>query len=578
MIHCMVNGVSIEAAEGSTILDVVDQLDVSIPTLCHMDLDPFCFENKPSSCRLCMVEVKGRPKLCTACSEEVTEGMEVWTNSMRAVSSRRMNLELLLSDHPKDCLTCPKNLDCELQSLAREMGITHMEYPGEKKQHASDASSCAIFRNPNKCVMCRRCEAMCNEVQTVGALSGLDRGFDAVVGTAFKMPLNETSCTFCGQCVAVCPTAALVEADATTEVWQAIRNPSKHVVVQVAPAIRVSIGELFGMKPGQDVTGELVTALRTMGFDTVFDTDFSADLTIMEEASELIHRLQTGKNLPIITSCCPAWIRFIEANFPDMLELPSTCRSPQIMMGSVVKMYYAERMHINPKDIVMVSIMPCTAKKEEARRSELSNNGMQNVDIVLSTRELGRMIKWFGMDFPNLPESTFDSIMGESTGAGAIFGTTGGVMEAALRTAAEWVGGESLEELEFHDLRGVEGIREADIQIADRKLHIGIVHGLGNARKLMEGIRKHELHFDAVEVMACPGGCIGGGGQPYHHGKSEILLARQRAMYEVDRSKPIRKSHENPMIQEIYSHYLGNPCGNKAHKLLHTTFEERELI
>lgn len=578
MVNCVINDKKLKVSEGTTILEAARQIGVDIPTLCHMKLDNFNYENKPSSCRICMVEVEGRPKLCTACSEEITEGMVIRTDTPRAVQARKINLELLLSNHPKDCLVCPKNLNCELQALAEKMGIREIAYKGEKMQHHIDSSSNSIFRNPNKCVMCRRCETMCNEVQTVGTLSGLNRGFNAIVAPAFNIPLGESSCTFCGQCVAVCPTGALVEIDATQKVFDAIRNPKKHVVVQVAPAIRVALGELFNMEPGKVTTGKLVTALRKLGFDVIFDTDFSADLTVIEEASELVDRIKNNKTLPMLTSCCPAWVRFIEMNFPEMLDIPSTCKSPQIMMGTMVKTYYSNKTGIPAKDIVMVSIMPCTAKKAEAARDELGTKELRDVDYVLSTRELGRMIKLFGIDFNNLEEGNFDNLMGQSSGAGTIFGTTGGVIEAAVRTAGEWLSGQSLGKIEFQELRGLKGIREAEINIGDLNLKIGIAHGLGNARKLLEGIKSKKYKFDAIEIMACPGGCIGGGGQPYHHGHSEILLKRQEALYEIDRNKKIRKAHENPMIKEIYETYLGKPYGERAHELLHTTYVPREKI
>lgn len=578
MVNCVINDKKLKVSEGTTILEAARQIGVDIPTLCHMKLDNFNYENKPSSCRICMVEVEGRPKLCTACSEEITEGMVIRTDTPRAVQARKINLELLLSNHPKDCLVCPKNLNCELQALAEKMGIREIAYKGERMQHHIDSSSNSIFRNPNKCVMCRRCETMCNEVQTVGTLSGLNRGFNAIVAPAFNIPLGESSCTFCGQCVAVCPTGALVEIDATQKVFDAIRNPKKHVVVQVAPAIRVALGELFNMEPGKVTTGKLVTALRKLGFDVIFDTDFSADLTVIEEASELVDRIKNNKTLPMLTSCCPAWVRFIEMNFPEMLDIPSTCKSPQIMMGTMVKTYYSNKTGIPAKDIVMVSIMPCTAKKAEAARDELGTKELRDVDYVLSTRELGRMIKLFGIDFNNLEEGKFDNLMGQSSGAGTIFGTTGGVIEAAVRTAGEWLSGQSLGKIEFQELRGLKGIREAEINIGDLNLKIGIAHGLGNARKLLEGIKSKKYKFDAIEIMACPGGCIGGGGQPYHHGHSEILLKRQEALYEIDRNKKIRKAHENPMIKEIYETYLGKPYGERAHELLHTTYVPREKI
>lgn len=578
MINCVINDKKLQVKEGTTILEAAKEVGIEIPTLCHMKLPNFNYENKPSSCRICMVEVVGRPKLCTACSEEITDGMVIKTDTVKAVEARKINLELLLSNHPKDCLVCPKNLNCELQYLAEKMGIREIAYKGEKALHNVDFSSDSIYRNPNKCVMCRRCETMCNEVQTVGTLGGINRGFKAIVSPAFNLPLKDSSCTFCGQCVAVCPTGAIVEVDATRKVFNEIKNPKKHVVVQVAPSIRVAIGELFGMEAGQVTTGKLVTALRKLGFDVVFDTDFSADLTIMEEASELVDRIKNNKTMPILTSCCPAWVRFIEMNYPDMLDIPSSCKSPQMMMGSMVKSYYAEKTGISPKDIVMVSVMPCTAKKAEANREELGGDSVKDVDYVLSTRELGRMINLYGINFHDLEEGEFDQIMGESSGAGTIFGTTGGVIEAAIRSASEWLTGEELKKIEFQELRGLKGIRSADVDIGDMTLKVGIAHGLGNARALLDGIKDGTYNFDAIEIMACPGGCIGGGGQPYHHGKEETLLKRQKALYDIDKNKKIRKAHENPMIKKIYDEYLGEPYGEKAHKLLHTSYQAKEKI
>ncbi|MDO5714971.1 MAG: NADH-dependent [FeFe] hydrogenase, group A6 [Tissierellia bacterium] len=578
MIKCYINDREVTVPKGSTILDAAKKIGIEIPTLCHMNLNDFGYENIPSACRICMVEVEGRPVLCTACSEKVTEGMVIRTDSRRAVMARKINLELLLSNHPKDCLVCSKNLNCELQSLSESMGIREIPFKGEKMQHHVDASSRAIYRNPNKCVMCRRCEMMCNTVQTVGTLSAIYRGFDAIVSPAFNIPLADSSCTFCGQCAAACPTGAIVEIDESMKVLNALSNPNKHVIVQVAPAIRVAIGEIFGLDPGVISTKKLVTALRRIGFDRVFDTNFSADLTIMEEASELVHRIKNNGRLPMLTSCCPAWVRFIEYNFPSMLDIPSSCKSPQIMMGTMVKTYYAEKNNMDPKDIVMVSIMPCTAKKAEAARSELGSEGLQDVDIVMSTRELGRLIKMYGIDFINLPDSDFDQLMGECTGAGAIFGTTGGVIEAAVRTAYEWITGEELKQLDFKQLRGFEGIRSSSVQIGNLNLKIGIAHGLGNARKLLTGIQEGIYDFDAIEIMACPGGCVGGGGQPYHHGNSEVIRKRQKALYAIDVHKKYRKSHENPMIKKIYEEYLGEPYGEKAHQLLHTYYIPRERI
>ncbi len=577
-IRVVINGREVFFDKQVTILEAAKSIGIRIPALCHMKLEGTDFENKPASCRVCVVEVEGRRNLVPSCVDKITDNMVIKTNSFRAIHARQANLKLLLSNHPKDCLSCPKNLNCELQDLAEELGIRKNEYEGERMIHNVDEKSAAIVRDPSKCVMCRRCEVMCNEVQTVGVLSAMMRGFEATVTPAFNLALKDSSCVFCGQCAAVCPTGAIVEKDETYKVWAALRNPEKHVVVQVAPAIRVAIGEMFDMEPGSITTGKLVSALKEIGFDSVFDTDFSADLTIMEEASELVHRITNNGRLPMLTSCCPAWVRFIEENFPDMLDVPSTCKSPQMMMGAMVKSYYASERNIDPKDIVMVSIMPCTAKKEEIIREELKNDGLQNVDIVMSTRELGRMIHLFGLDFKNLPESQFDQLMGESTGAAVIFGTTGGVIEAAVRTAYEWITGEELEKVEFEQLRGFEDIRSATVNIGDKKLRIGIAHGLGNSRELLNGVRDGKYDFDVIEIMACPGGCIGGGGQPYHHGDMDILQKRREALYQADREHKLRKSHDNPMIKKLYDDFLGDVYGDKAHKYLHTTYRKREKI
>ncbi|HHT24578.1 MAG TPA: 4Fe-4S binding protein [Clostridiaceae bacterium] len=577
-IKLTINGIETEVEQGSTILEAAKSVGVYIPTLCHLNLDGFEICNEVSSCRVCMVEVEGRPALVTACSEKCAPGMVVRTDSARALNGRRTVLELLLSNHPKDCLVCAKNLDCELQFLAKELNINQIHYEGEMMDYPVDTTSRSLIKDPNKCIMCRRCETMCNEVQTVGVLSALNRGFNAVVSPAFNLDMADTSCTFCGQCVAVCPTGALTEKNEVQKVWRQLNTPGKHVIVQVAPAVRVAIGELFGMEPGSISTGKLVAALRRLGFDAVFDTDWAADLTIMEEASELIHRIQHNGVLPLLTSCCPAWVNFIEHQFPDMLDIPSTSKSPQIMFGAMAKSYYASKMGLNVNDICVVSIMPCIAKKAEAARPELSIGDNSNVDIVISTRELGKMLHEAGVDFKRLADEDFDQLMGESTGASVIFGTTGGVIEAAVRTAYEWVTGETLEDVEFTQLRGLEGIRTASVQMGNITLNIGIAHGLGHARELLEGVRSGKYDLHAIEIMACPGGCIGGGGQPYHHGDVEILRKRQEALYQEDRNKHLRMSHQNPMIQKLYEEYLGEPYGELAHDLLHTTYTAKERI
>ncbi len=578
MVNIKINGQRLQVPENTTVLQAAERVGVHIPTLCHLELKDFGVVSKAASCRVCVVEVKGRQALAPSCAEMVFEGMEVVTDSVKALNARRSNMELLLSNHPFDCLTCAKNLDCELQSLASELNIREISAKGEKMDYPIDNSSQAITVDPNKCVMCRRCETMCNEVQTVGVLSAINRGFKASVSPAFNLPLAETSCTYCGQCVAVCPTAALTERNDIPKVWRALANPNRHVVVQVAPAVRVAIGEMFGLEPGTISTGKVVTALKRLGFDKVFDTNFGADLTIMEEARELAHRIQHGGRLPMLTSCCPAWVKFFEHQFPDLLDIPSTCKSPQTMLGAIAKSYYLEQLDILPRRLKVVSIMPCVAKKAESARSELSKEELLNVDYVLSTREFGHMIKEAGIDFNALKDTEFDSIMGESTGAGAIFGSTGGVIEAATRTAYELITGETLENIDFYQLRGLEGIREATVKIGDLDLKIGIAHGLGNARTLLESIQKGEANYHAIEIMACPGGCIGGGGQPYHHGDQEVLKKRQKAIYEIDRNSPRRKSHENEMVLELYEKYLGDPYGEKAHDLLHTCYVPGEKI
>lgn len=577
-VNVRINGQDLIVDKGTTIHDAAKLVNADIPTLCHLNLEGFGMVNRTASCRVCMVEVVGRQALSPSCSEYVTEGMDIITDSLKAVSARRMNLELLISNHPMECLTCRKNLQCDLQALAKKLGIYDIPFTGEKMSRPLDKSSFALVKDPDKCIMCRRCETMCNEVQTCGILSANSRGFDTFVGPAFNLDMADTSCTFCGQCVAVCPTGSLSEINNMHKVWAALLKHDKHVVVQVAPAVRVAIGEMFDMEPGSITTGQLASAFRRMGFNGVFDTDWAADLTIIEEASELIHRIQHGGKLPILTSCCPAWVRFFEYQFPDMLDIPSTCKSPQIMMGTIIKTYYAEKMNIPPEDILVVSVMPCIAKKAEVQRNELRIGELHDVDWVITTRELGYMLKEAGIDFKTLPDGEFDQILGESTGASVIFGSTGGVIEAAVRTAYEWLTHEELKDVDFKQLRGLEGIRSANVRINDMDLKIGIAHGLGNARKMLEGIRSGELDFHAIEIMACPGGCIGGGGQPYHHGNMDIIKKRQEAIYREDAGKTRRKSHENEMVMKLYREYLGEPYGEKAHELLHTSYTRKKMI
>jgi NADH-quinone oxidoreductase subunit G len=513
-----INNKEIQVEEGTTILQAAKMLGINIPTLCHLNLHDGV-ENKPGSCRVCVVEVEGRRNLAPSCTTLATQGMVVKTNSIKAIKARRTVVELLLSDHPQDCLLCEKNTNCELQKLAADMGINEIKYKGEMSTYNKDSSSYSIVRNLDKCVLCRRCETVCNEIQTVSVLSAMNRGFETVVAPAFGLPMMETNCTFCGQCVSVCPTGALTEVNNTSSVWDVLNDKNKVVIVQTAPAIRAALGEEFHMEDSKAVTGKMVAALRGLGFDKVFDTDFAADLTIMEEASELMNRIQNGGRLPMLTSCCPGWVKFFEHEFPDLLDVPSTCKSPQQMFGAIAKTYYAEKMNIKPEDMVVVSVMPCLAKKYEAARAEMNSD----VDIVISTRELAKMIKEAGIVFSELEDEDFDSIMGESTGAGVIFGVTGGVMEAALRTAYEWITGENLDDVEFTMVRGLDSVKEATIKIKDMEVKAAIASGLGNARKLLNNIREGKADYQIIEIMACPGGCIDGGGQPFIHGNQDIL-------------------------------------------------------
>lgn len=577
-IHLTINELPVDVAEGTTILEAAREIGVKIPTLCYFDAEEYNFMNTVGSCRVCMVEVIGRRTLVPACSTKVTPGMVVRTDSIRAIRARRTMVELLLSNHPSDCLVCERNGSCSLQSIAGDLGIRGVKYQGETSHHAKDTSSFSLVRNPDKCILCRRCESVCNAVQSVGVYSATGRGFDTTIGTAFDLPSIETSCTFCGQCVSVCPTGALTEADNTERVWSLLEQPGKIVIAQTAPAIRVALGEEFGMEPGSVVTGKMAAALRRLGFNKVMDTNFAADITVVEEANEFVHRLQHGGKLPLLTSCCPAWIKFFEHQFPDLLDIPSTCKSPHEMFGALAKTYYAEQIGVKPEDIVVVSIMPCLAKKYEAARPELTNQGYSDVDVVLSTRELARMIREAGIDFVNLPNEAFDNPMGESSGAADIFGSTGGVMEAALRTAYELVTGNRLYQVEFRQVRGTEGIREAEIKIGDKDVRVAIAHGLGNVRMLLERIQRGEADYHMIEVMACPGGCISGGGQPYTMGNMEILRKRAAGLYAIDRQKTLRRAHENPDVQRLYKEFIGEPHGEKAHKLLHTSYTKRERI
>lgn len=578
MVNLKINGYDVSVPEGATILDAAKKVNIEIPTLCYLDMHDIKMVNRTASCRVCLVEIEGRRNLAPSCSTEASEGMVVNTNTMRAIKARRTMVELLLSDHPTDCLVCEKNTQCQLQKLAAELGIRKIKYKGIMSNYKKDSSSGALYRNLDKCIMCRRCETMCNEVQTCNIYSAVDRGFETVVSPAFGLPMIDTMCTFCGQCVSVCPTAALTQVSNVEKVWEVLGDSDKFVVVQTAPAIRVTLGEKFGMEPGTIVTGKMVAALRRLGFDRVFDTDFAADVTIVEEAREFIDRLKNGGRLPILTSCCPSWVKFIEHQFPELLDIPSTCKSPHIILGTLTKTYFSEKMGIPPEKIVVVSVMPCIAKKYEISRPELEHKGQKNVDLVITTRELTDMIKEAGIDFTKLSDEDFDSPLGESTGASVIFGTTGGVIEAALRTAYEWITNKTLEDVKFKSVRGFDGLKEASVDIDGEEIKIGVAHGLGNARKLLEAIRDGESKYHAIEIMACPGGCIDGGGQPYHFGNMDIVKKRMEALYSIDKDKKRRKSHENPAVLKLYSEYIGEFGGKKAHELLHTHFTKREKI
>jgi NADP-reducing hydrogenase subunit HndD len=585
-IKLTIDNKEVEVPKGTTIYKAAKMLGIDIPTLCYMRLDDMNIENKPAGCRICVVEVDGRKNLPPSCSTDCLNGMVVKTHTTRVLNARRTVMEFILSDHPKDCLVCSKSGNCDLQAMAHRLGIR--EIPGQEYAAVSTYrkdTSPSIIRDLDKCIMCRRCETMCNTVQTVGALSAVNRGFMATVAPAFEENLEYSPCTYCGQCVAVCPTGALTEVNHVPQVLRALADPTKTVVVQTAPAVRVALGEEFGMKSGSIVTGKLAAALRALGFDYVFDTDFAADLTIMEEGTELLDRLgrflkgdKTAK-IPILTSCCPGWVNFFEYYFPDLKDVPSTAKSPQQMFGAIAKSYFADKIGVNRKDMVVVSIMPCLAKKYECQRDEFSVDNNPDVDFSISTRELAAFIKQANIDINSLDDEDFDNPMGESTGAAVIFGTTGGVIEAACRTAYEIYTGKKLAKIDFTELRGMEGVRSATIDFDGLPLNIGIAHGLGNARKLLNDVRDGKSQFHAIEVMACPGGCIGGGGQPLHHGDSEILKARAAALYTEDKNKPLRKSHENPFIIKLYEEFLGKPNSEKAHHLLHTHyFDKKEKI
>ncbi len=575
LISLTIDNQKVQVKKGTTILQAAKQAGIDIPTLCYLkDI------NEVGECRMCIVEIEGRRGFATSCIQKAEEGMVVHTNTPEVLEARRVVLDLIISNHKIDCLKCIRSENCELQSLARKFNILDVEFPGEMVEHEIDDDSPSIVRDFNKCILCRRCVATCKNVQGIGALACVNRGFESSVSTVGNNSLNDVNCTFCGQCIQSCPTGALHEKETINEVWEKLKDKDTYVVVQTAPAVRVALGEEFGMKIGTNVTGKMVTALKRIGFDKVFDTNTGADFTIMEEANEFIERFKENDNIPMITSCSPGWVKYIEMNYPELLPHLSTCKSPHQMFGALIKSYFAKKEGIDPSKIYVVSVMPCIAKKFERQRPEMKVNDLSDVDNVITTRELARMIKQANIDFTKLEDTTFDNPMGEATGAGAIFGVTGGVMEAALRTAQDILTGKDLEKINFEQVRGAEGIKKATITIDGKEIKVVAASGLSNARTILEEIKSRKADYQFVEIMACPSGCIMGGGQPIKSSKirSEVDVRKLRAdaLYDIDEKSHIRKSHENPILKTIYEEYLEKPGSYRAHKLLHTTYKERE--
>ena len=575
-VNVKINNISYQFPKGLTILQACNQINIEVPTLCYLKEI-----NEIGACRICVVEVKGARNLVASCVHPLSEGMEIFTHSERVLTARKLTLELILSTHDRSCLSCIRSDNCELQKLCHDFKVDdEAKFDGHNQVYKTDDSAIHMYRDDNKCILCRRCVAACSKLQSVGVIGVNDRGFKTHVGCAFEEDLGKTDCVSCGQCIVVCPTGAIAEKDDTDKVWPALADPSKHVIVATAPSIRVTLGEAFGMPVGTNVKGKMVTALKHLGFAGVYDTDIAADLTIIEESQELISRIQNGGPLPLITSCSPGWIKFCEHNFHDFIPNLSSCKSPQQMFGAVVKTWYAEKNNLDPHDIVVVSVMPCTAKKFEARRDNQSAAGVYDIDIAITTRELARMIKRAGIQFKNLADSNFDDPLGVSTGAGAIFGATGGVMEAALRTAVEKLTGQELTNLDFTEVRGTKEIKEATYKVGDLEVNVAVTSGLANARHLLDEIRAGRKNYHFIEIMGCPGGCINGGGQPVQPASVrnfvDLKTERAKALYEEDKNLPLRKSHESPVIKTLYEEYFGEPGSHKAHKVLHTTYKERE--
>lgn len=576
-VNLTINGIAVAAPEGATVLEAAHLAGIRIPTLCYLKEI-----NAIGACRICVCEVKGARGLIAACVMPVSEGMEVYTNTPALQKYRRTTLELILSNHRTDCLSCPRSTDCELQRLCREYGVSMERFQkGAHENVGVDFSMPHLVRDNSKCILCRRCVAVCKKNQYAGVIETLERGYDTHVGCAFDLPLQDTSCVACGQCTAVCPTAALTERDDTDKVWAALNDPTKTVIVGPAPSVRAQLGECFGMPIGTNVEGKMIAALRRLGFDKVFDVDTAADVTIMEEGTELLHRLKEGGPLPLITSCSPGWIKFCEHYYPEFIGNLSSCKSPQQMFGALVKTYYARKANLDPKDIVVVSVMPCTAKKFEIGRPDQNAVGVPDVDISITTRELADMIRRAGIMFTELPDEECDPVFGMASGAAHIFGATGGVMEAALRTVAEIVTGKELKNPEFHEVRGIEGIKEAEYDLAGTKVRVAVTSGLANAAKLLDRIKNGEADYQFVEVMACPGGCVNGGGQPHQPGDvrnfTDLRALRAAALYREDEAMTLRKSHENPVVKELYETYLGEPGSHLSHHILHTTYVKRGL-